>query len=86
MHEVSSKARRYERLSDISPAHRELKVGDALSPLRFNVSLEYVIRKVWENHEGVGNELNQVFDYTYTHTHTHHEEHHRYSFTSQGRI
>jgi len=30
-----------------------LKHGDALSPLLFNFSLEYVIRRVWVNQDGL---------------------------------
>jgi hypothetical protein len=36
-------------ISDSFPLQNGLKQGDALSPLLFNLALEYVIRKVGEN-------------------------------------
>jgi hypothetical protein len=38
-----------KHLSDSFPIQNGVKQGDALSPLLFNSSLEYAIRKVQEN-------------------------------------
>jgi hypothetical protein len=39
-----------KHLSDSFPIQKGLKQGEALSPLRFNFSLEYAIRRIQETH------------------------------------
>jgi hypothetical protein len=42
-----------KHLSDNFPIQNGLKRGDALSPLLFNIALEYASRKVWDNQIGL---------------------------------
>jgi hypothetical protein len=51
-------------LSDNFPTQNDLKQGDALSPLLFNIALEYAIKKVQENQVRLkSNETNQLLVY-----------------------
>jgi hypothetical protein len=51
--ETYSKVHIVKHLSDMFPIQNGLKQGDTLSPLPFNFSLEYVIRKQQENQVGL---------------------------------
>jgi hypothetical protein len=53
LNETYSKVHIGKHFSDSFPIQNGLKQGDALSPLLFNVTIEYFIRNVQENQVGL---------------------------------
>jgi len=62
--ETNSRVRVDKRLSDMFPIRNGLKQGDALSPMPFSFPLEYAIKRVQVNQNGLKlRGTHQLFDY-----------------------
>ena len=51
--ETYSRVRVGKNLSDMFPIRKDLKQGDALSPMLYNFALEYSLRRVQVNQDGL---------------------------------
>jgi hypothetical protein len=62
--EMHSRVRVGNNLSEMFPIRNGLKQGDALSPLLFNLALEYAIKRVQVNQDGLKlNDIHQLLAY-----------------------
>ena len=53
LNKTYSRVRVGKHLSDMFPIKNSLKGGNALSPLIFDFALEYAIKRIEENHDGL---------------------------------